>query len=83
MVESEVVTTVIAVNAGRNSQYAVKWAVECHLKKNFKCILIHVRTKPITHSSDHEDVPKHGRPPTQEELHQFFLPFRGFCARKG
>ncbi|XP_045791997.1 U-box domain-containing protein 35-like [Trifolium pratense] len=32
---------------------------------------------------DHEDVPKHGRPPTQEELHQFFLPFRGFCARKG
>jgi hypothetical protein len=33
---------------------------------------------------DHiDDVPKNGRPPTQEELHQFFLPFRGFCARKG
>ncbi|MCH98975.1 U-box domain-containing protein 51-like, partial [Trifolium medium] len=28
-------------------------------------------------------VPKHGRAPTEEELHQLFLPFRGFCARKG
>ncbi|KAK2406470.1 U-box domain-containing protein [Trifolium repens] len=84
MVQSEVATTIIAVNAGRNSQYAVKWAVDYHLKKNCKCILIHVRTKPISHSNDHvDDVPKNGRPPTQEELHQFFLPFRGFCARKG
>lgn len=32
---------------------------------------------------DVDDVPKDGRPPTKEELHQFFLPFRGFCARKG
>lgn len=29
------------------------------------------------------DAPKGARPPTEEELHQFFLPFRGFCARKG
>lgn len=76
-------TTVIAINTGRNSQCAVKWAVDHLLKKNSKCILIHVRTKPLN-SSDHiVDVPKHGRPPTHEELHQFFLPFRGFCARKG
>ncbi|CAK8560373.1 unnamed protein product [Lathyrus sativus] len=78
-------TTVIPINAGRNSQVAVKWAVDNLLKKNSNCVLIHVRTKPITHSDDNvnEDVLKHGRPPTQEELHQFFLPFRGFCARKG
>ncbi|RHN39374.1 putative rossmann-like alpha/beta/alpha sandwich protein [Medicago truncatula] len=76
-------TTVIAINTGRNSQCAVKWAVDHLLKKNSNCILIHVRTKPLN-SSDHiVDVPKHGRPPTHEELHQFFLPFRGFCARKG
>ncbi|XP_058750257.1 U-box domain-containing protein 35-like [Vicia villosa] len=83
--ESTVKTTVIPINAGRNSQVAVKWAVDHLLKKNSNCILIHVRTKPITHSNDNidDDVPKHGRPPTQEELHQFFLPFRGFCARKG
>ncbi|KAI5422503.1 hypothetical protein KIW84_045805 [Lathyrus oleraceus] len=78
-------TTVIPINASRNSQVAVKWAVDNLLKKNSNCILIHVRTKPITNSDDNVDhnAPKHGRPPTQEELHQFFLPFRGFCARKG
>ncbi|XP_054783141.1 U-box domain-containing protein 51-like isoform X2 [Prosopis cineraria] len=26
---------------------------------------------------------KEGVPPSGEEMHQFFLPFRGFCARKG
>lgn len=40
--------------------------------------------KLVICADDHIDnVPKHGRPPTEEELHQFFLPFRGFCARKG
>ncbi|KAL8113681.1 hypothetical protein AgCh_020843 [Apium graveolens] len=28
-------------------------------------------------------VPKEGRAPTEFEMQQFFLPFRGFCARKG
>jgi len=32
---------------------------------------------------DFEVFPKQGRPPTEEELHQFFLSFRGYCARKG
>ncbi|KAJ1401025.1 UspA [Sesbania bispinosa] len=73
--------TVIAINDGRNSQQAVKWAVDHLLKKNSSCTLIHVRTKPIHHHD--VDVPKNGRPPTEDELHQLFLPFRGFCARKG
>ncbi|XP_038896759.1 U-box domain-containing protein 35-like isoform X2 [Benincasa hispida] len=30
-----------------------------------------------------DTVPKECRPPTEAELHQFFLPYRGFCARKG
>ncbi|TKY64313.1 U-box domain-containing protein 35 [Spatholobus suberectus] len=75
-------STVIAVSGSRHSHCAVKWAVEHLLKKNSPCILIHVRTKTM-HPHDAVDVPKHGRPPTEEELHQFFLPFRGFCARKG
>ncbi|KAJ1420357.1 UspA [Sesbania bispinosa] len=73
--------TVIAINDGRNSQQAVKWAVDHLLKKNSSCTLIHVRTKPIHHHD--VDVPRNGRPPTEDELHQLFLPFRGFCARKG
>ncbi|XP_011659639.1 U-box domain-containing protein 35 isoform X2 [Cucumis sativus] len=30
-----------------------------------------------------DTIPKEFRPPTEAELHQFFLPYRGFCARKG
>lgn len=32
---------------------------------------------------DFEEIPKEGRPPTEAELQQLFLPYRGFCARKG
>ncbi|KAG2728769.1 hypothetical protein I3760_01G219400 [Carya illinoinensis] len=32
---------------------------------------------------DFEAVSKEGRPPTESELQQLFLPYRGFCARKG
>ncbi|KAK7311672.1 hypothetical protein RJT34_09958 [Clitoria ternatea] len=79
---SDGVSTIIAINSGHHSQSAVKWAVDHLLKRNLSCVLVHVRTKTM-HPHDVADVPKHGRPPTQEELHQFFLPFRGFCARKG
>ncbi|KAL2337911.1 hypothetical protein Fmac_012357 [Flemingia macrophylla] len=75
-------TIAIAVSGGRHSHSAVKWAVEHLLKKNTSCILIHVQTKSIQ-ANDDVDVAKHGRAPTEEELHQLFLPFRGFCARKG
>ncbi|KAF1882969.1 hypothetical protein Lal_00003151 [Lupinus albus] len=75
-------STVIAIDKDKNSQYAVKWAVDNLLKKNTTCTLIHVRTKAL-HPRDVETASKQGRPPTNEELHQFFLPFRGFCARKG
>ncbi|KAI4329131.1 hypothetical protein L6164_021427 [Bauhinia variegata] len=74
--------TVIAVDKDRNSPFAVKWAVENLLKKNFTCTLLHVRTKNL-HPNEADAVLKEGRPPTEEELHQLFLPFRGFCARKG
>ncbi|ESW07492.1 hypothetical protein PHAVU_010G134200 [Phaseolus vulgaris] len=75
-------STVIAVSGGRHSNGAVKWAVEHLLKKNSSCILLHVRTRTML-TPEINDVPKNGRPPNEEELHQFFLPFRGFCARKG
>lgn len=34
-------------------------------------------------SEDVNMAPKGGRPPTETEMQQLFLPFRGFCARKG
>ncbi|KAK7335857.1 hypothetical protein VNO80_27951 [Phaseolus coccineus] len=75
-------STFIAVDRDRNSQHAVKWAVEHLLKNNSPCTLVHVITKNLYHN-DLEVFPKQGCPPTEEELHQFFLSFRGFCARKG
>ncbi|KAH0982386.1 hypothetical protein GBA52_009563 [Prunus armeniaca] len=74
-VGEDVGPTLVAINKDKNSQCAVKWAVDNLLgDKNAHCTLIHVRS----HSFHH-----HGRPPTEAELQQFFLPYRGFCARKG
>ncbi|XP_027343419.1 U-box domain-containing protein 52-like [Abrus precatorius] len=75
-------STVVAIDSDRNSQHAVMWAVEHLLTKKSSCTLIHVRTTTL-YPHDIDATPIQGRPPTQEELHQFFLPFRGFCARKG
>ncbi|KAM3747273.1 hypothetical protein ACB098_05G022800 [Castanea mollissima] len=75
-------TTVIAIDRDKNSQYAVKWAVDNVLSKSSHCILIHVRNQSFL-PHDFEEIPKEGRPPTEAELQQLFLPYRGFCARKG
>ena len=40
-------STVIAIDADRHSQHAVKWAVEHLLNKNTSCTLIHVITKTL------------------------------------
>ncbi|RDX72492.1 U-box domain-containing protein 51, partial [Mucuna pruriens] len=84
MGEEEEESTVIAIDTDKNSQHAVKWAVENLLNNNSSCTLIHVRTRSIHHSFFlYADDDFQALPPTQEELHHFFLPFRGFCARKG
>ncbi|GER45034.1 kinase family protein [Striga asiatica] len=71
--------TAVAIDRDKNSQHAVRWAVEnLELKDKF-IILVHVvSTQRNLH---HQDVEP--RPPTHTELQQLFLPYRGFCARKG
>ncbi|XP_058774025.1 U-box domain-containing protein 34-like [Vicia villosa] len=75
-------STLVAIDIDKNSKHAVKWAVDHLLEKSSSCTLIHVKTKSCNRN-EFESVPKQGRAPTEEELHQLFLPFRGFCARKG
>ncbi|GLU14300.1 hypothetical protein SLE2022_308770 [Rubroshorea leprosula] len=83
MAEEGSVLTAIAIDKDKNSQCAVKWAVDNLLTGNsFQIILVHVRNQSL-HPYDFEASPKEGRPPTEAEFNQFFLPFRGFCARKG
>lgn len=72
--------TAVAIDRDKNSQYAVKWAVENpHLNRNI--VLVHVNTQQGLSTKD--IIPKEGRPPTKDEQQMFFLPYRGFCARKG
>ncbi|KAJ7012028.1 hypothetical protein NC653_002198 [Populus alba x Populus x berolinensis] len=81
-VEEKLGITAIAIDEDKNSQLAVKWAVENffnHKSRHF--ILVHVRIKTFN-PQGFDAVPKEGRPPTQQEA-QLFLPYRGFCARKG
>lgn len=41
------VETAVAIDSDKNSQSAVKWAVENLLKKNPNCVIIHVRTQNV------------------------------------
>jgi hypothetical protein len=49
LVEEDVAmgTTVIAIDKDKNSQYAVKWAVDNLLSQSHNCILIHVRSQSL------------------------------------
>jgi len=44
-------STLIAIDTDRNSQRAVKWAVEHLVKNNSPCTLVHVKTKNSHHST--------------------------------
>ncbi|AAF21152.1 putative protein kinase; 22243-25096 [Arabidopsis thaliana] len=66
--------TAIAIDKDKNSQHALKWAVENIVADAPQCVLIHVQLGD-TGGHFHQDNP--------DEAHEFFLPFRGFCARKG
>ncbi|VVA95087.1 unnamed protein product [Arabis nemorensis] len=72
--EDNGVITAIAIDKDKNSQHALKWAVENIILDSPQCVLLHVEL------GDAGPQLQHGN---QDEAHQFFLPFRGFCARKG
>ncbi|XP_052184098.1 U-box domain-containing protein 35-like isoform X1 [Diospyros lotus] len=78
--EEGLVTTAIAIDNDRNSQFAVRWAVENLLEKDSTVILVHVRIQSF---QSKDSAPRGGRSPTDTEMKQFFLPYRGYCARKG
>ncbi|KAL4583670.1 hypothetical protein LXL04_008252 [Taraxacum kok-saghyz] len=75
------ITTAIAIDKDKNSQYAVKWALE-NVIDNMSCVvLLHVLTQ--TTLPDEAGIGKDGRPPTEAEMQQFFHPLCSFCALKG
>ncbi|KAG9451802.1 hypothetical protein H6P81_004706 [Aristolochia fimbriata] len=78
-------TTAVAIDRDKNSQHAVKWAVDHLLINNPHIILIHVRNKNAIAPgfSMSEANAEANREQIEAEMQQLYLPFRGFCARKG
>ncbi|XP_010453263.1 PREDICTED: U-box domain-containing protein 52-like isoform X1 [Camelina sativa] len=68
-------STVVAIDKDKNSHYAVRWAVDhlFNMNNNTSMILVHVRLKNSNHGGNVDD----------NELNQLFVPYRGYCARKG
>ncbi|CAL9202077.1 unnamed protein product [Musa hybrid cultivar] len=80
------VPPVVAVDKDKNSQQAMKWAVDHLLINTNSIILVHVRTQPDLLNSGlsvTEANQEMSKEQVEAELTQLFVPYRGFCARKG
>ncbi|KAH7657467.1 Non-specific serine/threonine protein kinase protein [Dioscorea alata] len=75
--------TVVAVDRDKNSMHAVKWAADHLLISNPAVILIHVRSRGSTSHPMTETSSELGREHQDSGMTEFFLPYRGFCARRG
>ncbi|MCD7449217.1 hypothetical protein HAX54_050655 [Datura stramonium] len=74
-------TVAVAIDRDKNSQHAVRWAVDnLPVKKNGQILLIHVH---LHDENLHSHSMVANNSPTMAEMQQFFLPYRGICARKG
>lgn len=74
--------TAVAIDKDKNSHSAVKWAVDNLLISNSsQIILVHVRNQSLQSQDVGTSYREDG--PIEAELQKFFLPYRGFCARKG
>ncbi|XP_078168490.1 U-box domain-containing protein 52-like [Carex rostrata] len=80
------VTTAVAVEKDRNSNFAVKWAIENLLSANLNhnLMLVHVISRAhLNHGFSTTNVSEGlTREMLDMEISQLFLPFRGMCARK-
>lgn len=62
----------VAIDKDKNSQNALKWAVDNLLRRGQTVTLLHVHTKPLSNSDD----------AAATMAKELFLPFRCFCTRK-
>ncbi|KAF9612591.1 hypothetical protein IFM89_002187 [Coptis chinensis] len=83
MEDQSSLSTVVAIDRDKSSQFAVKWTVDHLLINNPNLVLVHVRVRNVTNPGFVIATPEPGPEQTESEMQQFFLPFRGYCARKG
>ncbi|KAJ8632909.1 hypothetical protein MRB53_026245 [Persea americana] len=81
--------TAVAIDKDRNSQHAVRWALDHLLVNSPFALLIHVINKSHNQMGYGDSYGIQGSPKAERnladsaEMQQLFCPFRGFCARKG
>ncbi|CAK7352888.1 unnamed protein product [Dovyalis caffra] len=71
--DSLVNATAVAIDKDKNSQLAVRWAVDNLTAKNSVIVLIHIHSA-VGNGQDDDTV---------DEVQPLFTPYRGYCARKG
>ncbi|KAE8658048.1 U-box domain-containing protein 51-like isoform X2 [Hibiscus syriacus] len=64
-------TTAVAIDRDKNSSHAVRWAIDHLVISNPFIVLIHVKNSSQSECESDDDVNK------------LFVPYRGYCARKG
>ncbi|XP_051204456.1 U-box domain-containing protein 52 [Lolium perenne] len=69
----------VCIDKDKNSQNALKWAIDTIVGKGQTIVLVHVNTKGV--SGGVEDAAGF-KQPTDPHLKELFLPFRCFCTRK-
>ncbi|KAF0902011.1 hypothetical protein E2562_011837 [Oryza meyeriana var. granulata] len=69
----------VCIDKDKNSQNALKWAIDTLVQKGQIIVLVHVNTKGT--SGGVEDASGF-KQPTDPHLRDLFLPFRCFCTRK-
>ncbi|XP_037459830.1 U-box domain-containing protein 52-like [Triticum dicoccoides] len=69
----------VCIDKDKNSQNALKWAIDSIVGKGQTIVLVHVNTKGV--SGGVEDAAGF-KQPTDPSLKELFLPFRCFCTRK-
>ncbi|RLM56334.1 U-box domain-containing protein 35-like isoform X2 [Panicum miliaceum] len=69
----------VCIDKDKNSQNALKWAIDSLVQKGQTLVLVHVNTKG--HSGGVEDSAGF-KQPTDPHMKDLFLPFRCFCTRK-
>ncbi|KAK1270677.1 U-box domain-containing protein 52 [Acorus gramineus] len=79
-------TSAVAIDRDKNSQHAFKWAADNLMINSPYIILIHVHNR--TNAAHYgftmtEASSEASREQMDAEMQQLFLPYRGFCARKG
>ncbi|XP_010424341.1 PREDICTED: U-box domain-containing protein 51-like [Camelina sativa] len=77
-IHSPVNSTVVAVDKEKHSNYAIRWTIDhlLNMIHNPVMILVHVRLKSSNHGGNGANL-------NNDELNQLFIPYRGYCARKG